>query len=60
MNQFQILTDGTPEQIRAEVRRLFETAGQGGGYICSTSDHFFDTPPENLQAYADAARECVY
>ncbi len=60
MNQFQILTDGTPEQIRAEVRRLFETAGRGGGYICSTSDHFFETPPENLQAYADAARDCVY
>jgi hypothetical protein len=60
MNQFQILTDDTPEQIRAEVHRLFETAGRGGGYICSTSDHFFDTPPENLQAYADAARDCVY
>lgn len=60
MNQFQILTEGTPEQIRAEVRRLFEQAGQGGGYICSACDHFFETPPENLQAYADAARECVY
>lgn len=60
MNQFQILTDGTPEQVRIEVQRLFESAGQGGGYICSTSDHFFDSPPENLQAYADAARECVY
>ena len=60
MNQFQILTDGTPEQIRAEVHRLFEAAGRGGGYICSASDHFFDTPPEKLQAYADAARECVY
>ena len=54
MNQFQILTDGTPEQIRTEVHRLFDAAGQGGGYICSTSDHFFETPPGNLQAYADA------
>ena len=60
LNQFQILTAGTPEQVRAEVHRLFEAAGQGGGYICSTSDHFFETPVENLQALADAAKECVY
>lgn len=60
MNQFQILTEGKPSDIRAEVFRLFETAGRGGGYICSTCDHFFETPPENLQAYADAAKECVY
>ena len=31
-----------------------------GGYILSASDHFFDTPPENLQHFADAAKECVY
>ena len=60
MNQLQILTSGTPKEVRAEVHRLFDQAGPGGGYICSTSDHFFDTPPANLQAYADAARECVY
>jgi hypothetical protein len=60
MNQFQVLTEGTPAQVRAEVHRLFEAAGPGGGYLCSTCDHFFDAPAENLQAYADAARECVY
>ncbi|RJP30676.1 MAG: hypothetical protein C4527_09095 [Candidatus Omnitrophota bacterium] len=60
MNQFSILTDGTPEQIRAEVFRLFEGFGKDGGYILSTSDHFFDTPVENLRIYANAARECIY
>lgn len=60
MDQFSVLSDGTPEEIRKEVFRLFEAAGQGGGYILSASDHFFDTPPENLRVYADAARECVY
>jgi len=45
---------------RREVHDLFTTYGQGGGYIISTSDHFFDAPLENLKAYADAARECVY
>jgi len=60
MDQLNILTYGTPAQIRAEVRRLFEGFGQDGGYILSASDHFFETPPENLRIYAEAARECVY
>jgi uroporphyrinogen decarboxylase len=60
MDQFNILTNGTPKQIRAEVRRLFQGFGNDGGYICSASDHFFDTPVENLKAFASAARECTY
>jgi uroporphyrinogen decarboxylase len=60
LNQFQILERGTPEQVRAEVHRLFREAGQGGGYICSTCDHFFEAPLENISAMARAARECVY
>ena len=60
VDQFNVLTDGSAELIRDTVRKLFETVGRNGGYICSLSDHFFETPPDNLQAYADAARECVY
>ena len=60
MDQFNVLTSGTPERIRAETRRLFEGFGPHGGYICSASDHFFETPVENLQAFAAAAKECVY
>lgn len=60
LDQFHILTDGTAEQIRAETHRLFEGYGRDGGYICSASDHFFETPPENLRAFAEAGRECVY
>ncbi len=60
MDQFNILTAGTPEQIRAEVHRLFEGFGRDGGYIMAGSDHFFHTPPENLKIYAKAASECVY
>ncbi|MHB0875797.1 MAG: uroporphyrinogen decarboxylase family protein [Anaerolineae bacterium] len=59
LDQFNVLSDGTPDEIRAEVHRLFEAAGAGGGYIISPSDHFFDTRPENLEAYAAAARECT-
>jgi uroporphyrinogen-III decarboxylase len=60
MDQFNIITDGTPDQIRSEVQRLFEGFGRDGGYILSMSDHFFDAPVENLKLYADAARECTY
>lgn len=60
VDQFNVVTDGTAEQIRGMVHKLFRTVGESGGFICSLSDHFFETPPENLQIYADAARECVY
>jgi len=60
MDQHNVLTRGTPEQIRREVRRLFEGFGPDGGYILSASDHFFDTPPDHLRAYAEAAKECTY
>jgi hypothetical protein len=60
MDQFNVLTGGTHEQIRKEVHRLFEGFGKDGGYILSASDHFFDTPPDNLRAMAEAAKECTY
>lgn len=60
MDQMAFLTRGTPEQIRAEVHRLFEGFGRNGGYLMSACDHFFDAPVENLQCYAEAAKECVY
>jgi uroporphyrinogen decarboxylase len=60
LDQHNTLTVGSREDIRRAVRRLFETVGHDGGYICSASDHFFETPPENLAAFADAARECRY
>jgi hypothetical protein len=60
MDQFSVCTNGTRQQIRDKVFELFEKVGCDGGYICSMADHFFDTPPEKLTFYADAARECVY
>jgi len=60
VDQFNILTDGDQNLIRSMVHRLFETVGKNGGYICSLSDHFFETPVENLEWYAQAGRECVY
>ncbi len=59
-DQGRFFKRATPEEVRAEVRRRFKAAGEGGGYILCPSDHFFDAEPELLTAFADAARDCRY
>jgi uroporphyrinogen-III decarboxylase len=60
LDQFNTLTASPAKHIRSKVHELFEKVGQDGGYICSCSDHFFETPVEHIKAYAAAAKECVY
>ena len=62
MGQFWLVdADYTKASTREwQVHELFEKVGYEGGYICSISDHFFETLPEKLQIFADAARECTY
>jgi uroporphyrinogen decarboxylase len=60
VDQFNTLTRGSKDAIRAAVVRLFETVGREGGYVCAASDHFFETPVENLKIMAEAARGCRY
>lgn len=50
-DQFHFFKGSTPEETRREVRRCFEEAGEGRGYILSLSDHFFDADLELIQAY---------
>jgi len=59
-DQFHFLTGCDPDQTRKEVRRCFDAAGPGGGYILSPSDHFFDADLKLIEAFADEARKCVY
>jgi hypothetical protein len=59
-DQFHFLVNCSPEKTRAEVRRCFEAAGEGGGYILSPSDHFFDADPELIRVFAEEAQRCVY
>jgi len=59
-DQLHFFTGCTPDQTRKEVRRCFEAAGQGGGFILCPSDHFFEADPELLMAYSDEARKCIY
>jgi hypothetical protein len=51
---------GTPETARKLVFDCFEATKDHAGYIIAPSDHFFACAPENIQAFADAARECWY
>jgi hypothetical protein len=60
LDQHSVLTVGTRDEIARQVRVLFERVGCDGGYVLSCADHFFETPVDNLRAYADAARECCY
>jgi uroporphyrinogen decarboxylase len=59
-DQFHYFVGCTPEQTRAEVRRCFEAAGGGGGYVLCPSDHFFEADPALLHAFSDEAHACAY
>ena len=50
----------TPEETRRNVRRCFAEAGEGGGFILSPSDHFFDVDLELVKAFAEEAANCIY
>jgi uroporphyrinogen decarboxylase len=46
---------GTPEDVRAEVRRRLDTVGVGGGLIIGPTHHVqLDTPLENFWAMVEA------
>ena len=55
-----ILPFGTPDQVRAEARRVRDLMGAGGGYIFSPSqDLQADVPAENVLALLEVAREML-
>lgn len=57
-DQFHFFTGCAPEDTRREVRRCFDAAGHGGGYIIAPSDHFFEADPELIRAFADEVGKC--
>ena len=51
-----LLPHGTPEEIRAEVARLKQELGRGGGYVLSSAKPIMDdVPTENALAFIDEA-----
>ncbi len=60
LDQFHFFKGCSAQETRAEVRRCFEDAGEGGGFILASSDHFFEAEIELLKAFADEALKCTY
>ncbi len=56
-----MLIAGTPQEVRDYCKKLFETAGEGGGLILDAGVGIPDeAKSENVQAMFDFAKECVY
>ncbi len=54
----EVLPNGTPDDVRAEVRQRIQDLGHGGGYVvCSVHNIQPEVPPENVVAMFDAAHE---
>jgi uroporphyrinogen decarboxylase len=54
----RILPTGTPDDVRAEVRRVIGILGPGGGYMVSSVHTVMnDVPAENVLAMVDAVQE---
>ncbi len=53
-----VLPNGTPEQVREDVKRNVAALAPGGGYVFNTVHNIqADVPPENIMAMVDALRE---
>ncbi|MHC4914109.1 MAG: uroporphyrinogen decarboxylase family protein [Planctomycetota bacterium] len=54
----ELLTNGTPEAVRAEARRVVEGLRPGGRHVLGSSNSVsFKVPVENYRAMLEAARE---
>lgn len=56
-----VLPHGSPDDVRREVRRMFEILGPGGGYVCAAVHNIQpDVTPENVLALFETGRSCRY
>jgi uroporphyrinogen decarboxylase len=54
----RILPEGTPAEVRDEVKRVIHLLGEGGGYMVSSVHTIMnDVPAENVLAMVDAVEE---
>lgn len=58
MDTHHVLPQGSVDEVRAEVRRVIGTLGEGGGYMLGAVHTVMgDVPPENVLAMVDAVEE---
>lgn len=53
----RILAEGSPQEIREQVKRCIDDAASDGRYILRTCGQVFDVAPGNWEAFTDTARE---
>jgi len=52
---------GTPDDVRAAVRHMFETVGNGGGLVIAPTQVIEpDVPWENIESFFAAVEKCIY
>jgi uroporphyrinogen decarboxylase len=57
----KLLPHGSPAEVAAEVRRMFEVMGGNGGYVLASVHNLQpDVPPENVCAMFAEGKLCVY
>jgi uroporphyrinogen decarboxylase len=55
----RVLGDGTPQDVKDDVRRNMEALMKGGGFVFATVHNIQpNVPPENVIAMVEAYREC--
>jgi uroporphyrinogen-III decarboxylase len=52
-----LLTIGTPQQVKDYAKKLIDTVGKGGGYIMANGAFYDDIKPENLKTMIDFTKE---
>ena len=52
-----LLSVGTPQQVKDYVRKLIDTVGEGGGYVMANGVAADNVKPENLKAMIDFTKE---
>jgi len=61
IDSMRVLPFGTPDEVRAEVRRRIHELGEDGGYILTAVHNIQpDVPPENIAAMYEEARQYAY
>jgi uroporphyrinogen decarboxylase len=57
-NPNAVMSRGTPEDVRREVKKRIEDFAPGGGFVFASVHNIqSEVPPENVAAFFDAARE---
>ena len=58
VNSITVMLEGTPEDVRQDVKRCMDAAKENGGFILGVGDQTpYATPEENLYAFVEAGRE---